>query len=123
MYKLIFKIIADPLGLPISSIWEYAILFILNEIALQIAWNASPGGEWGSEIHWAIRIPTFIILWGFTYSLISVVKWLLINWELVLSILAGIVILAGILIIVILSVKMRKHAKCRYTDSKKEKEE
>ena len=114
MYKFIFEIITDPLGLPIPVIWEYVILFLLNEIAFRIAWNASPGGKWGSEIHWAIRIPTFIVLWGITYGVINIVKWLWTNWVLVLSILGGIIALAGILTIGILSVnKNRNWAKKR----------
>ena len=105
MYKFIFEIIIDPLGLPISVIWEYVILLFLNEIAFQTAWNASPGGKWGSEIHWAVRIPTFIVLWGITYSVICIVKWIWTNWILILSILGGILTLAGVLTIIILSVK------------------
>lgn len=109
MYKFIFEIITDPLGLPISVIWEYVILFFLNETAFQIAWNASPGGKWGSEIHWAVRIPTFIVLWGITYGVIYIAKWLWTNWVLVLSIFGGIVALAGIFTIIILSVRKNRN--------------
>ena len=109
MYKFIFEIIINPLGLPISPIWEYSILLFLNEIAFQIAWNASPGGKWGSEIHWAIRIPTFIVLWGITYGVIYIAKWLWTNWVFVLSILGVIVALAGIITIIILSVRKNRN--------------
>ena len=109
MYKFIFEIITDPLGLPISVMWEYVILLLLNEIALQTAWNASPGGKWGSEIHWAVRIPTFIFLWGITYGVIYIAKWIWTNWILVFSILGGIVALAGILTIIILNVKKNRN--------------
>ena len=36
MYKFIFELITDPLGLPISVIWEYIILIIINEIAFEL---------------------------------------------------------------------------------------
>jgi hypothetical protein len=68
LYKFIFTLLTDPLGLPISPIWEYVILAILNEIAFKIAWNVSPGGAWGSEIHWAVRIPFFCVMWAITYA-------------------------------------------------------
>jgi len=109
MYRFIFERLADPLGLPISVIWEYIILLLFNEIAFQTAWNASPGGKWGSEIHWAVRIPTFIILWGITYGVIYVAKLLWTNWVFILSILGGLVALAGILTIIILCVKKNKN--------------
>lgn len=109
MYKFIFEIISDPLGLPISVIWEYVILLLLNEVAFRTAWNASPGGRWGSEIHWAIRIPTFIVLWVITYGVIYIAKWLWTNWILVLSILGGIVVLAGIITIIMLNIKKNRN--------------
>lgn len=110
MYKFLFEVITDPLGLPISPLWEYVILVVLNEIAFQIAWNASPGGKWGSEIHWAVRIPTFIIIWAVTYGIIWLVKWICINWVLVLSILGGIVLVAGITGILLLRRRKNKVA-------------
>ena len=110
MYKVLFEVITDPLGLPISPLWEYVILVVLNEIAFQIAWNASPGGKWGSEIHWAVRIPTFIIIWAVTYGIIWLVKWICINWVLVLSILGGIVLVAGITGILLLRRRKNKVA-------------
>jgi len=84
-------------------------LLLLNEIAFQTAWNASPGGRWGSEIHWVVRIPTFIVLWGITYCVIYIAKLLWINWILVLSIFGGIIALAGILTIIILNVKKNRN--------------
>lgn len=97
MYKLIFTLLTDPLGLPISPIWEYVILAILNEIAFKIAWNSSPGGTWGSEIHWAVRIPTFFVIWAITYGIIWTIKWVAANWILVLSILGIAIIIVGLI--------------------------
>lgn len=112
MYKLIFEFLTDPLGLPISPLWEYVILLVLNEIAFQIAWNASPGGRGGAEIHWAVRIPAFIVLWAIVYGIIAVVKWVCRNWVLVLSILGGIIAAVGIIIIVVLRRKRKEDSKC-----------
>ncbi len=111
MYKFIFELITDPLGLPINPIWEYVILLALNEIAFQIAWNASPGGKWGSEIHWAVRIPMFIVLLAITYAIIVAVKWIFANWILVISIICGIAVVSGITAVILLHQRKRK-AQC-----------
>lgn len=110
MYKFIFTLLTDPLGLPISPIWEYVILAILNEIAFKIAWNVSPGGAWGSEIHWAVRIPSFFVMWAITYGIIWIIKCLAANWILVLSILGITALVVGI-IITILNVRKRRRTK------------
>lgn len=107
MYKFIFTLLTDPLGLPISPIWEYVILAILNQIAFKIAWNISPGGAWGSEIHWAVRIPAFCVMWVITYGIIWIIKWLTVNWVLVLSILVVTILVVGI-IFTILNVRKRR---------------
>lgn len=109
MYNLIFEILTDPLGLPISPVWEYLLLLLLNEIAFQIAWAGSPGGRWGSEIHWAIRLPTFVIMWAVAYAIIYAIKWLIQNWIIFLYVLGGFVIIAGIAtIIVFFQIKKNK---------------
>ena len=45
VYKIIFQLITNPLGLPISALWEYIILIVINNIAFQIAWSVSPGSN------------------------------------------------------------------------------
>lgn len=94
MLKIIFELIKQPLGLPINVIYEYIILIILNEIAFRIAWDASPGGRWGSLIHWIVRIPTFLVIWFTAYCAIVIGKWIIINWLtiVIVSILSGILI-------------------------------
>lgn len=111
MYKFIFELITDPLGLPISVIWEYIILIIINEIAFRIAWNTSPGGRFGSEIHWAVRILVFIILWAIIYGIIFLVKWIYLNIIIVLSIVGVIILVVGILKIIVLFMKQRNRKK------------
>ena len=96
MYKAIFELLKEPLGLPVSPLYEYLLLFILNEIAFQVSWNASPGGKWGSDIHWLVRVPTFIVMWIILYTVIFVGNWLLANWILVGSILIAFITSIGI---------------------------
>jgi len=108
LYKFIFTLLTDPLGLPISPIWEYVTLAILNEIAFKIAWNSSPGGTWGSEIHWAVRIPTFCVMWAITYGIIWTIKWVTANWILVLSILGVAVFVVGIIVTILNAQKRRR---------------
>ena len=94
MYKLLFEIIKSPLGLPISPIFEYIILLVINEIVFQVAWRLSPGGRSGSRIHWSIRMPLFVLLWAITYGAIVLVRWIKQNWVVALVITVSIVIFA-----------------------------
>ena len=102
MLKFLFGILTDPLGLPIDAIWEYLILAVIGAIAFVIAWNASPGGDFGSLIHWVVRLIAFVILWAIVYGIIALVQWIFANWVLVLCILVGIVVVGGIIAIIAL---------------------
>ena len=102
MLKFVFGILTDPLGLPIDAIWEYLILAVIGAIAFVIAWNASPGGDFGSLIHWVVRLIAFVILWAIVYGIIALVQWIFANWVLVLCILVGIVVVGGIIAIIAL---------------------
>ena len=86
MYKLIFEFLTEPLGLPVQWYWEYIILAIIGTIAFNIAWEISPGGRFGSEIHWAVRIVAFVVLWAIARGTIVTIKWLISNWFLALVI-------------------------------------
>lgn len=101
MYKLFFEILKQPLGLPISPIYEYILLLVIGEIAFQIAWKLSPGGHFGSEIHWLVRVPTFLALWFVLYAAILIVKLVIAHWIFVLSVMGGITVLAlGVVILI-----------------------
>lgn len=80
MYKLIFEFLTEPLGLPVQWYWEYIILAIIGTIAFKIAWEISPGGRFGSEIHWTVRIVAFVVLWAIARGTIVTSKWLISNW-------------------------------------------
>ena len=76
-------------------------MIIINKIAFQVAWDTPPGGEWGSIIHYLVRIPTFLMRGAITYYVIIAGKWILTNWILVVSFLIGLITLVGITIILI----------------------
>ena len=101
MFKFLFEILTDPLGLPINALWEYLILAIINAIAFKIAWDASPGGFGGSAIHWVVRLIAFVIIWAVTYGIIALAKWIFVNWIVALFIVAGFIILGIIIAVVI----------------------
>ena len=102
MLKFLFGVLTDPLGLPIDAIWEYLILAVIGAIAFGIAWNFSPGGEFGSLIHWVVRLIAFVILWAIVYGIIALVQWIFANWILILCILGGVVVIGGIIAIIAL---------------------
>ena len=102
MLKFLFGILTDPLGLPIDAIWEYLILAVIGAIAFLIAWNASPGGNFGSLIHWVVRLIAFVILWAIVYGIIALVQWIFANWAWTLCILGGVVVIGGIVTIIVL---------------------
>ncbi len=105
MLKFLFDILTDPLGLPIDAIWEYLILAVIGAIAFVIAWNISPGGDFGSLIHWVVRLIAFVILWAIVYGIIALVQWIFANWVLILCILGGVVVIGGIITIIVLKIK------------------
>lgn len=105
MYKFAFTMLTDSLELPISSLGEYVILAIIYLIAFRIAWNVSPGGTWGAEIHWVIRAFVVMILWYITNTIIIGIKWLRANWMLVIFSILGIVFFTVGIIAVILAIQ------------------
>ena len=107
MLKFLFGILTDPLGLPIDALWEYLILAVIGAIAFVIAWNASPGGDFGSLIHWVVRLIAFVILWAIVYGIIALAQWIFANWVWILCILGGVVVIGGIVTIIVLKQKDR----------------
>lgn len=77
----IFNLIISPLGLPIPAIWEWCILMIVNILAFRIAWEVSPGGDFGSIIHWIVRLAVFILIWAVLYWIIVGLKFVVTNWK------------------------------------------
>lgn len=104
LYKLIFEFLTEPLGLPVQWYWEYIILAIIGTVAFKIAWEISPGGRFGSEIHWAVRIVTFVVLWAIARGTILTIKWLISNW-----ILASVIAITLVISIICIILIVRKH--------------
>lgn len=117
MFKFIFEILTDPLGLPIEWYWEYLILAVIGVVSYAVAYRCVgdmysggmiDGSTSGSFFHWFIRLILFVVLWAVTYGIIAAVKWLTDNWVLVLSILGGVVAVVGIVAIAAIIVRSRK---------------
>ena len=117
MFKFIFDLLTDPLGLPIEWYWEYIVLLVIGAVAYAVAYRCVgdmysggmiDGSTSGSFFNWLIRLILFVILWAVTYGIIAVVKWLTDNWVLVLSILGGVVATVGIAAVIAIIVRKRK---------------
>ena len=117
MFKFIFDLLTDPLGLPIEWYWEYIVLLVIGAVAYAVAYRCVgdmysggmiDGSTSGSFFHWLIRLILCVILWAVTYGIIAVVKWLTDNWVLVLSILGGVVATVGIAAVIAIIVRKRK---------------
>ena len=80
MLKLFYTLLTDPLGLPIEPLWEYVILLIVGEIVHEIAWNASPGGTFGSLIYWVTKLLAFVIIWAVLYGIIATIQFIIVYW-------------------------------------------
>ena len=97
MFKFLFDILTDPLGLPVDAIWEYLILAVIGAVAFWIAWEASPGGRLGSLIHWIVRLIAFVILWAIVYGIIAFLQWIFANWIVSICILGGLIVIVAVI--------------------------
>lgn len=96
--KFLYEILISPLDLPVNPIIEYLILAIIGVVAFKIAWKTSPGGLWGSVIHYAVRFITFTVMWAITRIVIIAVKWIIENIILA-SIICSFLVLAIIILL------------------------
>ena len=72
MFKFIFDLATEPLGLPIEWYYEWIILAVIGYIAYLIAYekvgslyhgDLISGRAAGSFCHWIIRTLYFIVMW------------------------------------------------------------
>lgn len=85
MYKVIFELITEPLGLPIEWYYEWFILWAINEIAYQVAYDkvgilyhgTISGRSAGSFFHWLIRTIVFVVIWAVTYGVIQIGRFIM----------------------------------------------
>jgi hypothetical protein len=83
MFKFIFDLATEPLGLPIEWYYEWIILGVIGYIAYLIAYDKVgslyrgdfiSGRATGSFFHWIIRTIYFIVMWAITYGVIWIGK-------------------------------------------------
>ena len=86
MFKFIYELTMDPLGLPTEWYYELFILWIIDQIAYSKAYNYVgglyregfiSGSVLGSMCHWIVRIFHFVVMWAITYSVIWIGKFVL----------------------------------------------
>ncbi len=79
MFRFIFDLATEPLGLPIDWYYEWIILGVIGYIAYLIAYDKVEslyygdfisGRAAGSFFHWIIRTIYFIVMWAITYGVI-----------------------------------------------------
>ena len=109
IYKFLFELLTSPLGLPIDAIWEYLILLVIGAIAFKIGWEISPGGPFGSLIHWGVRGLSFFVMWAITYGIIATVRWIIANPVTAITIVASIITLVISTCVTIKYIKKKHH--------------
>jgi len=79
VFKFIFDLATEPLGLPIEWYYEWIILGVIGYIAYLIAYDKVgslycgdfiSGRATGSFFHWIIRTIYFIVMWAIAYGVI-----------------------------------------------------
>ena len=86
MFKFIFDLAIEPLGLPIEWYYEWIILAVIGYIAYLIAYEKVGslyhgelilGRAAGSFYHWIIRTLYFIVMWAIAYGVIWIGKFVM----------------------------------------------
>ena len=86
MFKFIFDLAIEPLGLPIEWYYEWIILLVIGEIAYHVAYDkvgalyhsgSISGRAAGSFVHWIIRTVVFVAVWAVTYGVIWIGKFVM----------------------------------------------
>lgn len=86
MFKFIFDLTTEPLGLPIEWYYEWIILLVIGEIAYHVAYDkvgalyhsgSISGRAAGSFVHWIIRTVVFVAVWAVTYGVIWIGKFVM----------------------------------------------
>ena len=117
MFKFIFGLVTEPLGLSIEWYKEWIILAIIERIGYYIAYekvnglyhsHMISGGMSGSFFHWVIRSFYFIVIWAITYCAIAVGKFVREN-----KVLTGVIAGAVLLIVIAVKVFLWKQRTCK----------
>lgn len=130
MLKLVFNLLTEPLGLPITWYWEYIILALIGLLACKIAYNTVGRlyGEGfissktsGSFFHWLIRLLVLTIIWVVTYCMIRFGKFIIANWQKILLISGIAVGVVGFLSLAILILRKTRKSKVVSTNACEER--
>ena len=108
--SILFDFATSPLGLPISALYEWAIMAVIGAFAFIIAYSAvgeiGLRGNAGSIAHWLIRFIVFLVLCGIVRLAILLVQ----NWQLSLMAFGGISAAVVLSVLAIKTMrKMKKH--------------
>lgn len=107
MWKLIYELLVNPLGLPIEPIWEYIILLVVGEIAHELAYWISPGGKvFGPLMYWISKLLVFVAVWAILYGIIAAIQFIIAHW--IWFTIAGVIILIVTIIFIVRSKKKMK---------------
>jgi len=114
MYKEIFSLITEPLGLPINMFWEYIILAVEAFVAYAVSYKiigllyrkrVISGREQGKAAHWIVRLIIFVTLWAITYGVITLGR-IIIDYPII-----SVLVFIGIILFVIMSIVIFKKFK------------
>ena len=88
MFKFIFDLATEPLGLPIEWYYEWIILGVIEAASYKIAYHKVgclyrggfiSGKVVGSFFHWIIKTVYFVIIWAITYGMIHIRKFVVLH--------------------------------------------
>lgn len=113
MYKVIFELVTNPLGLPIKWHYEVLVLALIGAVAFRVAFDEVKflyhgfisGKEAGSFFHWLIRTIVFVAIWAVTYGVIWIGKLI---WKHKLYVTIGISCIVAVVLGVKLLIWLRK---------------
>lgn len=97
MLKLLFEILTYPLSLPVSPVMDYILLSIIGAISFGVAWRVSPGGTFGSLIHWVVRLVTFFTIWTVLCGVIYAANFVISHWMLMLGIIGAVLLIFAVI--------------------------
>jgi hypothetical protein len=93
IFKFLFELGTDPLGLPIDKLQEYAILAVIGFIAYLSSYrivgimydrDMLVTRTGGSFMHWTIRFVLFFAMWFVAYAVIWLGKFVIAHWAAIL---------------------------------------
>lgn len=116
MYKVIFELITEPLGLPIEWYKEWLALALIELIASEIAFSkvrilyhvSISGKSAGSLAYWTIKSVVAVAIWAVTYGVIWVGKLI---WKHKLYVSIGISCIVAVVLCVKLLIWLRNRNK------------